>query len=324
MSYLWCGGEDIDFPNGNVTYGPNGSSGFRTGYARCGLGVGTGIGMAYSTPFQGGAVTAGWLSCQCILLVGVNTSQQRIGFGTGTAGIMIGSSSSSANKLAIWGWNGSTFTQLAIEPGTSINTHTQFKFDVHFTGLGSSPSVSVYIGGNLMLTYSGTVPISNASCVMLGAVNVSDIWTVSEIIVADADTRAVQGLVTMAPSGNGTTQNWSNPAFTNFSPVVINDANSAFVNTTGQDEQATLSDMPSGNFSIPLVKIAARALATTGAASTNLKLGVNNGGTVAVGSSLALSTAFNTVENYDTTDPTTGSAWVLSQMNGMQLDMRSA
>jgi hypothetical protein len=279
--------------------------------------------MAYSTSFPGGAVTSGWFTCQGILLSGVNTSQQRVGLGTGTAGFMIGSSSSASNKWGLWSWNGSSFTQLATETGTSLNTHTQFRLDVNFTGLGSSPSVNVYLNGNLIITYSGTLPASNVSCCMLGG-PASDLWTFSEFIVSSTDTRAVQGLVTMAPNANGTTQSWSNSAYTNFNPTAINDANSTFTNTTAQDEQAALIDLPSGNYSVPVVKIAARALATTGATSSNLKLGFNNGGTVAVGSSHALTTAFATYEDYFTNDPTTSAAWVTSQMNALQLDLRSA
>jgi hypothetical protein len=41
---------------------------------------------------------------------------------------------------------------------------------------------------------------------------------ISEIIVANETTLSFQGLVTLAPNGNGATQNWSNPAYTNFDP----------------------------------------------------------------------------------------------------------
>ena len=149
----------------------------------------------------------------------------------------------------------------------------------------------------------------------------------SEVIVADESTLAFQGLATFAPTGNGTTQNWTNPAYTNFSPTAINDLNSTFTNTTGQDEQATLNSSPSGMLQLRAVKVIARALATSGATATGLKLGFNNTNTsvVAEGTSHTLGTSFAQVEDYFATDPTSSGgtgAWG-ADLSGYQLELRS-
>ena len=148
----------------------------------------------------------------------------------------------------------------------------------------------------------------------------------SEIIVANESTLGWQGLLTDAPLALGASDTWSNAAVTNVNPVTINDANSTFVNTTGSNEEYTMVAQPSGNFQIKAVKIAARAMATSGAASTNLKLGFNNtnNSTVAVGSAHALTTAFATYEDLLSTDPTNGGAAWGSSLSGYQLDLQSA
>lgn len=327
MSYLWAGGEDIDFPNGFNPSVSTTSGRFRAGYARCCLFSGsTTVGhYSASTPFPGGAVTSCWLS---FILYNVNTSNFNsssgvVGLGQsgqGGKGIYLGYNSSS--QLSVYRYDGTTSTQISTaSPGLSGGIQ---KLDVQIVNYGSSATVNIFINGALILTYSGNIAISGITGFDTVLIGWGFDMEFSEFIVASADTRSVQGLVTLAPNGNGTTQNWSNPAYTNFNPTTINDANSTFVNTTGQDEQATLSDLPSGNFSVPMVKIASRAMASSGSASTNLQQGVKNGSTVAVGSSHALTTAFSTYEDYFTTDPTTSNPWLVTDINGLQLDLRSA
>ena len=58
MAVIWCGGEDIDFPNGVIQVVTN-SNYFRSGFARCGLNSNTG---AYTLPFAG--QTSFWVSAQ--------------------------------------------------------------------------------------------------------------------------------------------------------------------------------------------------------------------------------------------------------------------
>lgn len=326
MSYLWCGGEDIDFPNGSTPVVSTTAGRFRSGFGRCAMWAPGNLAFCASTPFPGGTVTSCWLSYQ---VYNANNGAYALGAGLGQSGqggkgVWVGINN--ASQVTLNTYNGTTATTLATS-AILLSVGAISKIDLSIASYGSSATVTVYINGSTAITYSGSVAVSGVTAldtVLFGGDNGGVNLEFSEFIVATTDTRSVQGLVTMAPNGNGTTQSWTNPADTNFNPAAINDANSTYTNTTGQDEQATLIDLPAGNFSVPMVKIAARALATTGAASTNLKLGVNNGGTVAVGSSHALTTAFSTYEDYFTTDPTTGSAWTQAEMNGLQLDLRSA
>jgi hypothetical protein len=291
------GGEDIDFPNGSAPSVTAGVS-FRTGYGRCALQCGTGGNASTrSLSFVGGTVTSAWLHAQLYVNTAF-TNQHYIGLGlnsAGNKGVFVGSNSSTAAKCVLYTWDGSTATQLAAESGSSLASGTLAAIDMQITSYGASSTVNVYINGTLAITFSGSTAISgvsNLDCVLLGCSSSSGYS--SEIIVADADTRSMS-LLTQAPNAAGDANNWTN-AYTNINPVSINDANVIFVNTTAQDFQANLIDLPSGTFTVQAVKAAVRAEVTAGSTPTSLKIGVKTGGTVNVDAGRTPTAAFTTYE----------------------------
>lgn len=322
MNIYWLGGEDTSFPNGGSVFVSTTAGVFRSGYSRCGV-RNNSTALAKSTTFAGGALTSCWFGFwftssgsftgnQCVLL-GKSGTNLGIGFGQG----------SSNGRIAIVTYNGSTTTVLAQESGTSM-TNSLIKIDIQLINLGASGTINLYLNGVFWLTYTGDLTIgstlTSVDSVYLQSQTFS--WLCSEMAVTDSDTRSLS-LLTGAPNGSGTTQNWSNPANTNYNPIVINDANSTFTNTTAQNEQATLIDIPSGTFAVIGTKIESRALATAGATATQLKQGFNQGGTVAVGSAHTLSTAFATYEDYIVNDPATSAAFTQTGFNSVQLDLQS-
>lgn len=330
MSVLWCGGEDIDFPNGPAPSAIAG--GFRTGFARVGLRLQVDFpSCAKSTLFSGGGITSGWL--RYIFRQGTNFSVVNgfeCGFANSGNGKALGVGLNTSGFLTLSTFNGTTATVLATASSVVIPIGPTNVMDLQLINFGATGTLNLYVNGTLNLTFTGNLTMSGVSSfdsvffTGSSSIGSDQVPYFSEFIVASDDTRGLNGLLTMAPNGNGTTQNWSNPAFTNFNPTSINDANSTFTNTTAQDEQATLIDLPAGTFSIKAVKIAARASATSGSTATGVKLGVNNAGTIGVGSAHTLAVVFATVEDLFTTDPTTGIAFAPADMNGLQLDLRSA
>lgn len=335
MNILWMGGEDIDFPNGaSIGVVSTSTAQFRSGYARCALSSTGQAGVCKSTPFHGGAVTSLWLSFRFYYTTGgtVPSSKALIGVGSSAnsaAGVYVAFNQNGTGTFSISTYDGTTFTVLASSAlANSLSASTLGKMDVQLT-YGTSGSAVIYLNGVQILSYSGSLSVAAvASLDTVFLRNVQDsgpgnTQSVSEIIVADSDTRSLS-LLTAAPNGNGTTQSWSNPAYTNFNPISINDANATYSNTVGQDEQAALIDPPTGTFSVLGIKVAARAMATSGATPTGLKLGVNSGGTVAVNAAHTLSAAFTTYEDYFVTDPTTSASFTTASLTALQLDMRSA
>lgn len=298
---------------------------FRSGYGRCGVGSNASGGLLKSTLYPGGAVTTAWLSGRVYTPSAFNTSTLFLGVGlSGTnSGLFVGTNSTTSNKVSLLKYDGTTKTVLASEPGTSLVINFLHRVDMQITSYGASATVNVYLDGTLLITFTGNVTVSGMS--NFDSVFVSrftNATVVSEVIVADEDSRSFS-LVTMAPNANGTTQQWTG-AVTDVNPTTINDANANFTNTAAQDQQYNLIDLPAGAFNIKACKIAARAMHTSGSTATGVQLGVNSGGTVNVGSTNSLTTAFTTYERYLATNPVSGVNWVQSDMNPLQVDIRSA
>lgn len=198
---------------------------------------------------------------------------------------------------------------------------------MYVASYGASATVTVYVGGVLVITYSGdvTVPgMTDFDCTIFGlgdgsAVNPD---AVSEIVVADEDTRLFS-LVAMAPNGAGGTDAWTG-AYTDCNPITINDANAVYTNTVGQDEEFNLTDLPSGTFTIRAVKISARASKSAGATATKLKLGYGTNSSTDVGAAQSLTTAWACYERLDQQNPVTSNDWQQSEMNPLQVLMESA
>lgn len=328
MAFLWVGAEDIDFPNGAVPAVNTTAGNFRSGWGRCALqGPGSATTFVKSTAFPGGQITSAWLRCYGYISFN-NTVCFMAGLGMSGTNSAVGFGFSSTGDYALMKISNGTLTTLATS--TTALTGGLARYDLQLISYGTSGTLNLYVNGALTLSYTGDLTVTGAiglDSVFFAGTQFGNLFY-SEFIVSDTSTLSCQGLVTYAPNGNGTSQQWSNPAYTNFNPTTIDDANATYTNTTGQDEQATLNGTPSGSFQIDAVKVIARALATAGASSSQLKLGFSNtnNSVVAEGSALSLGTGFAPVEQYFATDPTSAGgtgAWGAS-LAGYQLELRSA
>ena len=327
MTILWCGGEDIDFPLGSPPITVTSALYFRAGFARASLNCSASPSSSRSLSFSGGAITSAWLHFQ----LGVQSStdsRMMAGLGlnsAGNGGIFVGSSNTSSIKCALYSWDGTTITKLAEEVGTSYPNSGIVSIDMQVTNLGASSTVRVYVSNVLVITYVGSTVISgiaNLDCVSI--FTYSGNFLVSELIVGTADTRSMS-LLTMAPNAAGDTNNWTTGTYANINPVTINDASVIAVNTTGQDFQANLIDLPVGSFgNVQAVKAIARAEITAGSVPTSLKLGVKTNSTVNVDAGQSLTTGFLSYERLMVTNPVTSAAWLASEMNPLQIDLQSA
>ena len=144
---------------------------------------------------------------------------------------------------------------------------------------------------------------------------------VSEIIVSDADTRAMS-LQTLAPAGPGTVSSWSG-AYTDLNEIVINDATIVTTNTPGLDWECTLPPLV-GPLGVRCLKIAARASVPAGSTATKVGLGVLTNTVIEPGAPQSPTVAWETLERYMTLNPVTGQPWTVAEMNALQLNLRSA
>lgn len=323
MSVLWCGGEDIDFSLGAaITVSTTGAE-FRSGYARCAVYTNNDGVISKSSIFPGGAVTSAWLTAR-MFRSNNSIDQKQIGLGrSGTnSGLFIGTDSASSTKFAICKYDGTTTTQLANESGTSFSHADIMRLDMQVVNYGATATVNLYINGVLLVTYSGDVTVS-------GMTDFDSIYTsrvtygtrFSEIIVANEDTRAFPGLLTMALTGDGTTTDWTG-TFSTINGTTISDANPNYTNTNNLDQEFDVTNLPTGTFAIKAIKLAMRAAKAAGT-PTQIALGYNEGGTVTVEGDIALTTAYATYEQLDLLNPRTSAAWDSSIINALQIDARS-
>lgn len=327
MAILWCGGEDIDFPNNGTAAVITSSSTFRSGYARCSVDSSTNF--ATSNTFAGGAVTSFWATFRLGFTNVTPTNLRMFGFthsaATAGAGLWIGVSSP-FGKTTLFKWDGTTQTTLASETGTSIINNGNNRIDVQVTSFGATATVNVYVAGVLVITFSGDVTVTGVTSidsVVLGQVGGTS-GTTSEVMLANEDTRAWPGLLTLALTGAGTTDQWTG-LFSTINGTTFSDTSPNYTNVTAQDQQFNVTDPPSGAFAIKGVKITARMAKSASGAVSQVKLGYNSGGTVAfgTGATKAPTTAYATYEQLDVTNPVTGNAFSQSEITALQLDMQS-
>lgn len=328
---LWCGGEDIDFPNGSAVTNVN--SGFRSNYARTSLENQTTTASYVSSrsmPFAGGSVTGCWLHFYATTRT-LTTSVLFAGLGLSTAsnansGLFVGTGASTATKLTLYKYDGTTLTALATESGTTLANATSFSFDIQVISFGASATVNVYLNSNLLIAYSGSTAITGMAAidsVMIGSDSGTAGALVSEFIVTDTvDTRATS-LVTMAPNGPGANNQWDSGTYANINPVTINDSSVISVNSTGKIFEATLNGLPAGTFTVSAVRIVARAQVQAGAVPTGLQIGTYEAGTAYPDSGRSLTNAFVPYDRLMLTDPATSAAWVTSALGTLQIDLQS-
>jgi hypothetical protein len=328
MAILDCFAEDIDFvDSGAITTG----TGFiRAGYSRCCIHSSDG-GYRKSTVFPGGYVTSCWFSFQAGYNnngTGNNLWAGLVDNATAASGLWIGIGAT-AGTIALFKFDGTTKTILASNatvfyPG---NSNIQGRFDVQLVSYGATATVNVYFNAALIITFTGNVTVSGVTqlnCVGLNGFS-GNSRGFSEFIVATDDTRTRAGLLTGALTGAGTTDAWTG-LFSNINGTSFSDANPINSNVAAQDEQFNITDAPAILYSVDAVKIAARMAVSSTPTATQIKLGYNSAGTVAfgTGSTKTPGAVYSTQAQLDLINPVTGVAFTSSEINALQLDLRSA
>lgn len=326
-------GEDLDFPVAGASTVSTTAGGFRSGWARACFSMNSVSGPpAKSAAFTAGALTSAWISGQVLYSVNPPSTTSLCGLTFGLSGTQkclgVGIAAASTTKFCIYKYDGTTRTELAAESGTSLATNTLQRLDMQVTNYGVSATVNVFLNGVSLITFTGDVTVSgmtNFDSVFIWGPG-GNTFRVSEMFVADSDTRAIQGLQTLALTGAGTTNNWSNNTFTNINGTSFSDANPANVNTTAKDQQYTVTTPTPVTYSVIAVTQSARLARPSGATPTQVKLGYGNGagGSFGTGAAKTPNTFFSNFTQIDATNPVTGVAFTSSDLASLQLDLESA
>lgn len=314
MGIIWCGGEDIDFPNGSVPSGSTTSC--RTTYSRRGL-VST-DGFAKSNIFTG--ISSGWLRFYRFYN-GAWTQYNRlydiglIDYSSGK-GLFFGRSGAN-DRVGLYTYNGSTYTLLAEE--TDKSAASSGFFDLHIQNFGEASVLKLYKNGQLIIEFSGDSSISGIT--ELNCVALYNYFTgyYSEFILADEDTR-LMSLKTLAPNAAGDTSDW-NGAYTAIDEVTNSEADLVYTDEFDQDFMCNLTGMPAGDFICKGVKIAARV--ADGIGGIGVQLGIKTNSTVDVSATHELEGVFETVEQLYQQNPITSNRFTPAEIEALQAVLRS-
>jgi hypothetical protein len=343
VAILCAAGEDIEWPIIGSASVSTTAGRFRAGWARCAIvqtSASSGVIPAKTAAFAGGAITTGSLSCQ--YSHGPVGSQTNIPlFGLGVSGtnkfLGIGTDGSVGTRLVLAKYDGTTRTVLATETGTSLAPNVLIRFDMLVISFGATAAVTVYVNGVSIIsgTYDTTTTgMTSVDCVFLASQNMTG-WSVagsgtsyniSEVFVADSDTRSIIGLQTLALTNTGTTNNWTNNTFSNINAITSTDTTPTFVNTTAKDQQYTVTTPTPVTYSGVAVIISGRLARPAAATPTQVKLGYGNGAAGAFGTGAAKTpgVGYSTFQQIDATNPVTGLSWTSTDLASVQLDLGSA
>ena len=312
MTILWCGGEDIDFPNGTTIISTTAAGSRRTAYSRLAF-YGN---WAKSTAFS--PITSCWCSCQLKMEMFINSyplfGVYNLSSGKGIYVYTYGSGGS--KLLRLYNSDG----MLDDSGGDVLNTGMQ-KVDLKIVDYGVTSTIQVFINGGLIpvIDWSGDSSMS-------GVDNFDSVWVkgagsqanMSEFIVADDDTR-LMSLKTLAPNAAGDTNDWTG-AYTDIDETTISDADFVYTGDKGDDFQANLTGMPAGDFKVRGVKMAARCADPQGI--LGLKIGVKTNSVVHLGAVKGLVPAYAVIEKIDSINPETATFFTSGEIDALQLALR--
>ena len=332
MGVIWAGWEDIQFQNGTPPGVDTTSGRFRAAFSRCGLSrTSTGGGASKGTQFPGGAVTTANVTWY-VSEAGFDTANVNpasiggVGQFSSSKGLVLGNAANGSLQLALYKYDGTTYTKLATESGASLNFTG--RIDMLILNYGATATVTVYLNQSPIpvITFTGDVTVSgmtNFDCFIWGPnlAGSGTSSTISEVIVSTDDTRAYLGLQTLALTGAGTTHTWTNNTFSNINGTAFSDLNPASDNNNGDIQEYTITPPISpGSFSYVAIIQAARMAKSAAPAALGYN-DVTGGGGVGfgTGATKAPTISYGCYEQIDAVNPLTGVAFVQGSMTAMQL-----
>lgn len=321
MSIIWCGGEEIDFPNGGSVEPYLATPYYDPVYSRCGIHPLATFGTIKSILFTG--ITSGWIHCYITMGSLTYTIPGMIGIcqSSNSKGLWVGIPDSS-KKFAIRTGDDASYNTLASESGTSLEGGD--RLDLYFSGLGVSENVKLYHNGTLIIDFTGDVSQSSMSlldCVYLrgGHSMFGNMTHFSQIIVADEDTR-LMSLKTLVPNAAGDLNEWSG-LYTDVDEGYLSDADTIYTTEGSKSVQLNLTGMPTGNFNVKAVKVIGRAADGTGV--LDIKAGVKTNSVVHLGDQKGLEGAWKSVEEMFNTNPETANPFTSGEIDALQIAFQS-
>lgn len=351
---LFAGQEDLDFViyTGLVTFGSPGvainttAGTFRSGYARYSLSIMDNhnpvlTNVNFGTRPWSSSATAFWSHAQVgeFQTAGA-TSNSR------SATPLQWLSSDNVVRLQLVNSGASGVgtippTTFAVQTVNSAGTTTNLGTTSPMFSFGSLAQVDVYINyavagqiliyqnGGLVFSYSGNVTtdgVTALSQMRLGSISQLGLGTAytcwSEVIMSTRDTRAMS-LITQAGAGAGNTTSWTGTV-SQVNGNTASDADPNYTTSANAVQQYTATSIPAGAYGI-LTAITTLRAAGGLTGPQNIQASVRTGGSDFFGSTTALDLSWQRITYAWDTNPNTGVAWAVADLNaaGFNLGFKS-
>lgn len=341
-AFWWAAGEEIEFArigNGsvhseaNISIAPRRPEYVRASLYSPRLQV-TGALLAEGMPIPAPRTDL-WMSCeygfQTALIAdppSIRVGEVGLGLSTvPTGGLFLARGPDSGNQMALWKETSTgVSTSIAAETGLSFGKDVLHRIDMHVTGFNTANgNVKVYLqtSPTPIIDFTGDLTISGVAaldCFRILANNTISVG-LSEVILADEDTRGFAGVATLWPNGAGAVNNWTSGTYPDIAEVVLNDQTMIVSAIAGQEFDCALSDLVVGNVTIRGVKLTARRVNGTSGPS-QLGLGIRSGGisnTVDQPPTTALASADRIME----VNPVTGQRFTYAEVQALEMCLKS-
>ena len=324
MTIIWCGGEDIDFPNGAQAPTVVTSAYGRSTYARCTLASGLNWGSPFnwirSNAFT--PLTSFWFSCQMQLKGGLD-NYPLIGLSqTGSTSAFFLYNSSNYNgieKMCILTFDGTNAPVIASESGYSLYQDQTLKIDFQMINYGASSTINVYVNAKQVINWTGNSTISGLTAFDSVILGTRPNAYFSEIIVANEDTRRMS-LYTMPPNNAGTYSQWIG-SYTDVNEITLDQTHGISTSTVGNVETFSITPLP-GNQKISAMTLKGQATCgTTGPQYIEFEVLTNS--TLYNANTISLTTSYKTIEEIFLTNPVTTSPWLYTEVNVMEAGVKA-
>lgn len=345
MTALFRGAEDMHFSPIAVPISDTTVGRFRAGYARCALQSANPVAASRSAPSPNQVLGRGWrIPSSYGIVAGNFWFTARIYNGPSDT---VGGSGQFWNALSAgdvcrlqlrrpgnFSFSGTpTFdlikvdaagnsTFLATSTGALV-TNAVTKIDINLN-YSTNGFFRLYADGDLILSYTGDVTTDGVTALTgidLGSWSTANNgytdW--SEVIWDTTDTRSM-GLVTVAPTGAGSLQQWTG-TFSDVTQITNNDLSFNSAGSAGLEQLYNNNSLPTGEFSIVDFTSTARAATSGTPAHYDFEL-VTHAATYDSPNQAPIS-SLSLQYYFWTTNPNTGLPWTISEINVLQQGMKS-
>lgn len=226
-------------------------------------------------------------------------------------------------------WKSGAFTTIgSTTAAVAVIQNGAAEIDFQIVRHPTTGTFNVYKNGTSIFSFSGNTDTENTIGRLRfnGFASGAQELNVSQVIIADESTLTWK-LQTLAPDGNGSNTAWTGD-YTSIDEAVLDEGDFIETNTLGTTETATVSNINAAYaaYNVKAVEVGIRGSNDSGSAINDLQAVVRTGGNNYQSANLGFTKDGSVQSKFAiwNTNPQTSSAWTQSEVNALEVGVRSA